>query len=84
MALKGARSDPDQGIKGAKPRLREPKIPRRLFFLNVLSPVRVGTFGQRDQFLQKPVNHICSLLEHFVRKGSAKLRFQVSRKGQQL
>ena len=29
MALKGAHSDPDQGIKGAKPRLREPKVPRR-------------------------------------------------------
>jgi len=30
MALKGARSDPVQGVKGAKPRLRLPKLPRRL------------------------------------------------------
>ena len=29
MALKGAHSDPDQGIKGAKPRLRVPKQPRQ-------------------------------------------------------
>ena len=29
MALKGARSDPAQGVKGAKPRLRLPKLPRR-------------------------------------------------------
>src|ERR1700745_1641200 len=29
MALKGARSDPMQGIQGSKPRLRRPKLPRR-------------------------------------------------------
>jgi hypothetical protein len=29
MAFKGARSDPVQGIKGSKPRLRRPKLPRR-------------------------------------------------------
>jgi hypothetical protein len=29
MAFKGARSDPVQGIKGSKPRLRRPKSPRR-------------------------------------------------------
>jgi len=29
MALKGTRSDPVQGIKGSKPRLRRPKLPRR-------------------------------------------------------
>ena len=29
MALKGARSDPVQGIKGSKPRLRRSKLPRR-------------------------------------------------------
>ena len=29
MALKGARSDPIQGIQGSKPRLRRPKLPRR-------------------------------------------------------
>ena len=29
MALKGARSDPVQGIKGSKPRLRRPKVLRR-------------------------------------------------------
>ena len=29
MALKGARSDPVQGIKGSKPRLRQPKLLRR-------------------------------------------------------
>ena len=29
MALKGARSDPVQGVKGAKPRLRLSKLPRR-------------------------------------------------------
>jgi hypothetical protein len=29
MALKGARSDPIQGVKGSKPRLRHPKLPRR-------------------------------------------------------
>jgi hypothetical protein len=29
MALKGAHSDPVQGVKGSKPRLRAPKLPRR-------------------------------------------------------
>ena len=29
MAFKGARSDPVQGIKGSKPRLRRSKLPRR-------------------------------------------------------
>jgi hypothetical protein len=29
MAFKGARSDPVQGTKGSKPRLRRPKLPRR-------------------------------------------------------
>jgi hypothetical protein len=29
MALKGVRSDPVQGIKGSKPRLRRSKLPRR-------------------------------------------------------
>jgi len=29
MALKGVRSDPVQGVKGSKPRLRRPKLPRR-------------------------------------------------------
>ena len=29
MALKGARSDPIQGVQGSKPRLRRPKLPRR-------------------------------------------------------
>src|SRR5258708_19326371 len=29
MAFKGTRSDPVQGIKGSKPRLRRPKLPRR-------------------------------------------------------
>src|SRR5260370_36104552 len=29
MAFKGTRSDPVQGIKGSKPRLRRPKVPRR-------------------------------------------------------
>jgi hypothetical protein len=29
MAFKGARSDPVQGVKGSKPRLRRSKLPRR-------------------------------------------------------
>ena len=29
MAFKGSRSDPVQGVKGSKPRLRRPKLPRR-------------------------------------------------------
>jgi hypothetical protein len=45
MAFKGARSDPVQGVKGAKPRLRLPKLPRR--------PETETTVQLNEEYLRK-------------------------------
>src|SRR6516164_8595896 len=47
MAFKGARSDPVQGIKGSKPRLRRPKLPRR--------PVTAESAKLGEEYLRKPI-----------------------------
>jgi len=47
MAIKGARSDPVQGIKGSKPRLRRPKLPRR--------PVTAESAKLGEEYLRKPI-----------------------------
>ena len=47
MALKGARSDPVQGVKGSKPRLRRPKLPRR--------PETPESAKLGEEYLRKPI-----------------------------